>query len=223
MTSSMRWKHATNALGIGKTTFSDMPQTDSTMNCKSILLNAGLNNPREVHNLMNNKACWVFVNKENNIQSIHSLVLTTEGYIGILRDELDSSQRVLLGRVTALTSCFISIGNKDVATTGNQQFLDDPGNQRIEGCWWSFISIYYTTSTGNEQGSGLTGRRCSKDVPFELGENIPSGHSLKDPLPNVSLYPDGFAAWFAALCWAFTKNNKKPITGIDGGIFNNTN
>ena len=29
--------------------------------------------------------------------------------------------------------------------------------------------------------------------------------------------------WFEALHWAFIKNSKKPITGKDGGIFNNTN
>ena len=62
-----------------------------------------------------------------------------------------------------------------------------------------------------------------KMFPFELGENIPSGHNLKDSLPEVSPYPEGFAAWHAAVYWAFTKNNKKPITGTDGGIFNNTN
>ena len=59
--------------------------------------------------------------------------------------------------------------------------------------------------------------------PFKLGETIPTGHNLKDPLPEVSSYLDGFAAWFAAVCWAFTKNNKKPITGTDGRIFDNTN
>ena len=62
-----------------------------------------------------------------------------------------------------------------------------------------------------------------KMFPFELGENIPSGHNLKDPLPKVSPYPEGFEAWFAGVWWAFAKNNKKPITGTDGGIFNNSN
>ena len=128
----MHWKAAANALGSGKKTYGDLPQTDSTMDRKSILLNSGKNNPREVSNLMNNKACWAFVDKDNIIQSIHSLVLTTEGYVGILGDELDSNHQVLLGGVTTLTSCFVSIGEKGVATAGNQRFLDEPGTKELK-------------------------------------------------------------------------------------------
>ena len=90
------------------------------MDRKSIFLNTGLSNPCEVNNLMNNKVRWAFIDQENNIQVIHSLVFITEGYVGILGDKLDSNQRVLLGGLTALTSCFISIGDKGVAMAGNQ-------------------------------------------------------------------------------------------------------
>ena len=129
--SSMRWKHALPALIAGKKTWGDLPQNDPTMDRKSILLNAGTNDHREVNNLMNSKIHWAFFDDDNTIQSIHSLVLTSEGYVGILGEELDSNQRVLLGGVAALTSCFISIGDKGVATAGNQQFLDEPGTEEL--------------------------------------------------------------------------------------------
>ena len=128
---SQRWKHALRALVAELKTWGDLPQTSPTMDRKNILLNTGKSDTREVNNLMNNKACWAFIDDENNIQVIHSLVLTPEGYVGILGDELDSNQRVLLGGLVALTSCFISIGDKGVATAGNQQFLDESGTEEL--------------------------------------------------------------------------------------------
>ena len=88
----MYWKNAGNAFKSGLKTYGDLPQTDSTIDHKSLLFNTGKNNPCEVNNLMNNKVCWAFVDKENIIQLIHSLALTAEGYIGILGDKLDSNQ-----------------------------------------------------------------------------------------------------------------------------------
>ena len=219
----MRWNHALKALTNGKKTWGDLPQTDPTMDCKSILFNTGLSDPREVNNLMNNKVCWVFVDEENNIQLIHSLVFTTEGYIGILGDKVNSSQRVLLGGVTTLTSCFISIGDKGVTTTGNQRFLDDPGTKDLKAVGGPPSPFITPLLLGMSEGADSQIVVVLKMFPFKLGETIPSGHSLNNPLPEVGHYPDGFVAWFAALRWASTKNNKKPITGTDGGIFNNTN
>ena len=83
---SQRWKHALNTLLAGKKTWGDLPQTSPTMNRKNILLNTGKSDTCEVNNLMNNKARWAFIDDENNIQVIHSLVLTPEGYVGILSD-----------------------------------------------------------------------------------------------------------------------------------------
>ena len=128
----MFWKNAANALKSGLKNYGDLPHTDSTMDRKSLLLNTGMNDPPEVNNLMNNKVCWAFVEEEIIIQLIHSLVLTTEGYVGILGDELDSNHRVLLGGVTTLTSCFVSVGDKEVATKGNQQFLDEHGTKELK-------------------------------------------------------------------------------------------
>ena len=88
----MHWNHSVKALTGGLKTWGDLPQTDPTMDRKSILLNTGQNDPLEINNLMNNKVRWAFADEENTIQLIHSLVLTTEVYVGILRDKLCSNQ-----------------------------------------------------------------------------------------------------------------------------------
>ena len=157
------------------------------------------------------------------MQVIHSLVLTTKGYVGILGDKLDSNQRVLLGGLAALTSCFISIGDKGVATAGNQRFLDEPGSEELTAVGDPPHAFITPPHLGMNDGADSQIIIVPKMFPFELGENIPSGHNLKNLLPEVSTYPEGFEAWFAAVWWAFAKNNKKPITGTDGGIFNNSN
>ena len=59
-----------------------------------------------------------------------------------------------------------------------------------------------------------------KILPIMIGETVPFGHSLNDPLPECTLYSIGFVAWFKSLHWAFIKNNKKSITNKDGDIFN---
>ena len=62
------------------------------MNQKQLLQNTSKNNPQISNNLMNNKVCWAFINKDHNIQSVHSLVSTPAGFVGILGDEFMSNQ-----------------------------------------------------------------------------------------------------------------------------------
>ena len=174
--SSMRWKHAVAALESRKTTWGDLPQKDPTMDRKSILMNAGTNDHREVNNLMNSKIHWAFIDEDNTIQSIHSLVLTSEGYVGILGEELDSNQRVLLGGVTALTSCFISIGDKVVAIAGNQRFLDEPGTEELKAVGGPPLTFITPFLLGMDEGADSQVVVAPKIFPFELGETIPVGH-----------------------------------------------
>ena len=149
----MRWKHAVKVLESGIKTFRGLPQTDPTMNRKNLLLNTGKKDSQEINNLMNNKVHWAFVDTENNIQSVHSLVHTADSYVGILGDELDSNQRVLLSSVTNLTSCFVSIGDMDVATTGNQQFLDEPGTKELKAVSGPPVSFMTPALLGMNEGA----------------------------------------------------------------------
>ena len=112
-------KHAVKALKSGHKTYGDPPQTNPTMNQKHLLLKTGKNDPQVSNNLMNNKVCWAFIDKEHNIQSVHSLASTPADFVGILGDELDSNQRVLLVDAATVTACFVSISDKEDATQGN--------------------------------------------------------------------------------------------------------
>ena len=58
--------------------------------------------------------------------------------------------------------------------------------------------------------------------PLSLEKQSRLDKASRTLCPNVPC-TQPFVAWFDALYWAFIKNNKKPITGKDGGIFNNTN
>ena len=58
-----------------------------------------------------------------------------------------------------------------------------------------------------------------KKFSLKIGETVPFGHNLKNPLPECISYPTGFVAWFKSLHWAFIKNNKTFITNKDGDIF----
>ena len=187
------------SLKSGLKTYNDLPQTDSTMDCKSLLLNTDKNNFCEVNNLMNNKIYWAFVNKENIIQSIYSLLLTTEGCVGILRDELDSNQQVLLAGVTTLTSYFVSIGDKGVTTAGNQQFLDEPGTEELKAVGGPPPTFITPPLLGMNEEVDSQIVVIPKIFPLELGETIPFGYSLENPLTICDLYPEGFTAWFATL------------------------
>ena len=189
--SYQRLKHAVKVLESGLKTYGDLPQTDPTMNRKNLLLNTGKNDPQVTNNLMNNKVCWAFIDTENIIQSVHSLVHTADDYIGILGDKLgdklDSNQRVLLGGVTTLTPCVISIGNKEVATKGNQRFLNDPGTKELKAVGGPPVS-YITPAL-----LGMTNKEADSQIvivpnifPFELRENILFRQSLKDPLPKCN-------------------------------------
>jgi len=220
---SIRWKYIVEAIKNGLKTFGDLPQTNPTMDRKHFLLKTCTNNLQAPNNLMNTKIRWTFINSKHTIQPIHSLMNTISGYVAILGDELDKSQRVLLSDAAALMSCFVSIGDKADTTQGNQQFLVEPGTEELKaiGSTDTYVSPALLGMANDEADPQIA--IVSKISPLQLGESIPFGHSLKDPLPECTLYPTGFVAWFNMSHWAYTMNNKKPITSQDGGIFNNTN
>ena len=120
-------------------------------------------------------------------------------------------------------SCFVSIGDKADATQGNQQFLTEPGTDELKavGSTDTYVSPALLGMANDRADPQIV--IVPKSFPLKLGESIPFGHSLKDPLPECTSYSTGFVAWFNTFHWAYIKNNKKPITGRDGGIFNNTN
>ena len=115
------------------------------------------------------------------------------------------------------------VGDKGVVTTGNQQFLDEPGTEELKTTGGLPPTFITPALLGMNEGADSQIVVVPKIFPLDLGETIPFGHSLENPLPVCDSYPEGFALWFSTLHWAFTKNSKKPITGTDGVIFNNTN
>ena len=114
--SYQRLKNAFKALKSGHRTYGDLSQTHPTMDRKYLLLNTGKNDSQVFNNLMNNKICWALIDKEHNIQSVHRLASTPAGFLGILGDELDSNQRVLLGNAATVTAYFVFISDKEDAT-----------------------------------------------------------------------------------------------------------
>ena len=185
--SSIGWKHTIKALKSGLKTYGDLPQADPTMDQKHLLLNTGKDYPQVSNNLMNNKVCWAFIDTDHNIQSVHSLVNTTDGYAGILGDKLDSNKRVLLGGVTTLTSCFVSIGDKEVATKGNQQFLDEPGTEELKAAG-DLPVLYITPTLLSMVNKSMVNNRADsqivalpKNFPFKLG----SDKASRTLCPNV--------------------------------------
>ena len=149
--SCIHWKNTENALKSGLKTYGDLPQTDSTMDRKSFLLNTGKNYPQEVNNLMNNKVRWAFV------------------------------------------------GDKGVVTTGNQQFLDEPGTEELKTTGGLPPTFITPALLGMNEGADSQIVVVPKIFPLDLGETIPFGHSLENLLPICNLYPEGFTAWFATL------------------------
>ena len=190
-----RWKHISEALTKGVNTFGDLPQTDPTMDRKHFLLNTGTNDLQAPNNLMNTKLRWAFIDSEHTIQLIHSMINTASGWVAILGDELDSSQRVLLGKTPTLMSCVISIGDKEDATQGNQRIIEEPSTEDL-------LAIGSTTAYVSPTLLGMANEGADPQIivtpkifPLELGESIPLGHNLKGPLPECTLYPTGFEAW----------------------------
>ena len=218
-----RWKHISEAFTKGLNTFGDLPQTDPTMDRKHFLLNTGTNDLQAPNDLMNTKTRWAFIDSEHTIQLMHSMINTTSGWVAILGDELDSSQRVLLGDTSTLLSCVISIGDKEDATQGNQRIIEEPSTEDLLAIGSTTAYVSPTLLGMANEGADPQIIVAPKIFPLELGESIPLGHNLKDPLPECTSYPPGFVAWAKTYQWAYTKNNKKPITGRDGGIFNNSN
>ena len=80
----------------------------------------------------------------------------------------------------------------------------------VGGAW--VLSWQQQAARRRREGADSQVVVAPKIFPFELGETIPVGHRLNDPLPVDGHYPEGFEAWFAVVEWAYAKNNKKPIT-----------
>ena len=104
-----RFKNAGTALKKDILNYGSLPQTNPTMDRKHILLNTGKNDSQVSNNLTNNKIRFIFIDTNDCLQSTHSLAQIPNGYVGILGDDLMSSQRVILGNIEAVTACFVSI------------------------------------------------------------------------------------------------------------------
>ena len=223
MVSSLRWSKFAEAIKHGVRTYNDLPMTAPTMDRKYFLLHAGVNDPQTTNDLMNTKVRWAFIDSNHTIQPVHSLMNTTQGYVAIIGNEIDSSQRVLLGPVDKVTACWISIANKESATQGNQQIIEDPSIEDFKavGTGDNFVSPALLGMAEDGMDPNLV--LVPKMFPIELGEKVPFDHNIKDPLPECNSYPTGFKEWVQAFQWAFSKNNKQPVTGATGGNFNLSN
>ena len=169
------------------------------MDRKHILFNTGKNDSQVSNNLTNNKVRFIFIGMDNCVQSVHSLARILTDYVGILGEDLMSSQQVLLGNIEAVTACFVSIIDKEDTTKGDLRFLNNPGTEDLLAVNENEKYIMTALTGMTDEGSDPQLTILPKLFPLEIGESVPIRHHLKDLLPKCTTYPTGFEGWVKSL------------------------